>query len=38
MESIRPYYPNLDFKENTIEDIEVALKNNYIKLIGKILK
>ncbi len=37
MESIRPYYPNLDFKENTIEDIEVALKNNYIKLIGKIL-
>ncbi len=37
MESLRPYYPNLDFKENTIEDIEVALKNNYIKLIGKIL-
>jgi len=37
MESIRPYYPNLDFKENTIEDIEVALNNNYIKLIGKIL-
>ena len=37
MESIRPYYPKLDFKEKTIEDIEVALKNNYIKLIGKIL-
>jgi vacuolar-type H+-ATPase subunit C/Vma6 len=37
MEAISPFYPNLDFKENTIEDIEVALKNNYIKLIGKIL-
>ena len=37
MESISPYYPNLDFKENTIEDIEAALNNNYIKLIGKIL-
>ncbi|NVM18015.1 MAG: V-type ATPase subunit [Candidatus Lokiarchaeota archaeon] len=33
---IQPFYPNIEVKDYTIEEIEGALMNNYIKLIGKI--
>ncbi len=36
-EFIGKFYPGLDFKAYTIEDIEKALYHNYIKLIGKIM-
>ena len=36
-EFISRFYPGLDFKSYTIEDIEKALYHTYIKLIGKIL-
>ena len=34
---IRPYYPKIKIKEYKIEEIENALYNTFIKLIGKIL-
>lgn len=34
---IEPYYPNLNIKDFTIEEIEKALYNTFIKLIGKII-
>jgi vacuolar-type H+-ATPase subunit C/Vma6 len=37
IEFIRMYYPGLNFNTYTIEDIEVALNETYIKLIGRIL-
>ncbi|MBY9020044.1 MAG: V-type ATPase subunit [Candidatus Lokiarchaeota archaeon] len=37
MENLKPYYPNLEIKEFTIENIERALLNHYIRLVGKIL-
>ena len=37
IEFIRMYYPGLNFDTYTIEDIEVALNEMYIKLIGKII-
>ncbi len=37
MEYIAPFYPNLDTKEFTIAEIELALYSTYIKLIGKIM-
>jgi len=37
IEFIRNYYPGLSFDTYTIEDIEVALNETYIKLIGRIL-
>lgn len=37
-EFISQFYPGLDFKTYTIEDIERALYHNYIKLIGKIIQ
>ncbi|MFW9821680.1 MAG: V-type ATPase subunit [Candidatus Thorarchaeota archaeon] len=37
VESIVPFYPDLNIKENTIENIELALYHNYIKLVGKIM-
>jgi V/A-type H+-transporting ATPase subunit C len=37
IEYINPYFPNLNIKEYTIEEIEMALNHSYIKLIGKIL-
>jgi len=37
IEFIRPYYPNLKIKEFTIEEIEKAIYNVYIKLIGRIM-
>ncbi|MHA1236007.1 MAG: V-type ATPase subunit, partial [Promethearchaeota archaeon] len=37
IETIRPYYPNLEIKEFTIENIEIALLDHYIRLVGKIL-
>ena len=38
IETIKPYYPNIEIKDYTIEEIEGALINNYIKLIGKIMQ
>jgi len=37
IEFIRMYYPGLNFDTFTIEDIEVALNETYIKLIGRII-
>ena len=37
IEFIRMYYPGLSFNTYTIEDIEVALNEVYIKLIGRII-
>ena len=37
IEFIRMYYPGLSFNTYTIEDIEVALNDVYIKLIGRII-
>lgn len=37
IEFIRPFYPNLSIKEKSIEHIELALLDNYIKLVGKIM-
>lgn len=37
IEYISPYYPDISIKENTIVEIEQALFDVYIKLIGKIL-
>jgi len=37
LELINPYYPNLEIKVPTIEFIETALINNYIRMIGKII-
>ena len=37
IEFIRMYYPGLSFDAYTIEDIEVALNETYIKVIGKII-
>ncbi|MFX1310405.1 MAG: V-type ATPase subunit [Promethearchaeota archaeon] len=37
LESIAPFYPDLKIKEKTIENIELALYHNYIKLVGKIM-
>ncbi|TET03020.1 MAG: hypothetical protein E3J90_02150 [Promethearchaeota archaeon] len=37
IENLRPYYPNLEIKEFTIESIERALLDHYIRLVGKIL-
>ncbi len=36
IESIKLFYPNIEIKDYTIEEIEGALFNNYIQLIGKI--
>jgi vacuolar-type H+-ATPase subunit C/Vma6 len=36
IETIKPFYPNIEVKEFTIEEIEGVLFNNYIQLIGKI--
>ncbi len=33
---IKPFYPNIEIKEYTIEEIEGVLINNYIQLIGKV--
>lgn len=38
IEFISPYYPNLNIKEYTIEEIEQALYHIYFKLIGKIMQ
>ena len=35
---IRPFYPGLSLKEYTIEEIENALTDIYIKIIGKIIE
>lgn len=35
---ISSFYPDLNISEYTIEEIEVALVNTYIKIIGKILR
>ena len=37
IEFIRPYYPEINFKKETIIEIEQSLFHIYIKLIGKIL-
>ncbi|MFX0030057.1 MAG: V-type ATPase subunit [Candidatus Hermodarchaeota archaeon] len=37
LESINPFYPDLNIKKNTIENIELALYHNYIKMVGKII-
>lgn len=37
IEIIKPYYPNIEIKDYTIEEIEGALFNNYMKLIGNIM-
>ncbi|MFX1503248.1 MAG: hypothetical protein ACFFDH_19965, partial [Promethearchaeota archaeon] len=37
LESIAPFYPDLNVKEKTIGNIELALYHNYIKLVGKIM-
>lgn len=37
IEYINPYYPGLDIKEYSIEEIEKTLSRFYIKLIGKII-
>lgn len=34
---IRPYYPNINIQEYTVEEIEKNLYHTYIKLIGKIM-
>jgi len=36
IETIKPFYPNIEVKDYTIEEIEGVLFNNYIQLIGKI--
>ena len=36
IETIKPFYPNIEVKEFTIDEIEGVLFNNYIQLIGKI--
>ena len=36
VEVIRPFYPNIEIKEYTIEEIEGVLYTNYIQLVGKI--
>ncbi len=38
LESISPFYPDLDIKEKTIENIEMALYHNYIMMVGKIMR
>ena len=37
IESIKRYYPNIEIKHYTIEEIEGALINNYILVVGKII-
>lgn len=37
LDLITPFYPDLKVKAKTIEDIELALYSNYIKLVGKII-
>ena len=37
LDVITPFYPDLKVKAKTIEDIELALYNNYIKMVGKIM-
>jgi len=37
MESIKRYYPNIEIEDYTTENIEGALINNYIMLVGKIM-
>ncbi|MFX1364036.1 MAG: V-type ATPase subunit [Promethearchaeota archaeon] len=34
---MNPFYPDLAIKEKTIENIEMALYHNYIKMVGKIM-
>ena len=36
IEMIKPFYPNIEIKDYTIEEIEGVLYTNYIQLIGKI--
>ncbi|GAG53397.1 unnamed protein product, partial [marine sediment metagenome] len=36
IEIIKPFYPNIEIKDYTIEEIEGVLFTNYIQLIGKI--
>ncbi len=38
LESISPFYPDLEIKEKTIENIEMALYHNYIMMVGKIMR
>ncbi len=37
LESINPFYPDLNIKKIAIGNIELALYHNYIKMIGKIM-
>ncbi|MFW9971678.1 MAG: V-type ATPase subunit [Candidatus Odinarchaeota archaeon] len=37
LEIIAPYYPDLKVKVKNIENIELALYHNYIKMVGKII-
>lgn len=37
LETINPFYPDLNIKTITIENIELALYHNYIKMVGKIM-
>ncbi|MFX1446858.1 MAG: V-type ATPase subunit [Promethearchaeota archaeon] len=37
IESIKRYYPSIEIKDYTIEEIEGALINNYILVVGKII-